>query len=166
MLGVIPRVIRVIRHVTRVIPPRDSSYTPGDSSHAPRDWSLLPVQILLQFPLSFEFNEHFLCTLAYHHVSMRFRTFLLDSEHERYESGWLSEEEGKHRGKSLWDYIEVQKRKAPIYYNFLYKPSSTKVTAHGQGGVGGAISGVGGGGGGGGVMVLGTSGSRIARLLS
>ena len=83
---------------------------------------------MLQFPLSFEFNEHFLCTLAYHHVSMRFRTFLLDSEHERYEAGWLNEEEGKPRGKSLWNYIEMQKRKSPLYYNFLYSPSNNKVS--------------------------------------
>ncbi|XP_029848288.2 myotubularin-related protein 13 isoform X2 [Ixodes scapularis] len=46
-------------------------------------------QLLRQFPMSFEFNELFLRFLAYHHVSCRFRTFLLDSECERAEWGWL-----------------------------------------------------------------------------
>ena len=82
---------------------------------------------MLQFPLSFEFNDHFLCTIAYHHASMRFRTFLLDSEHERSESGWMAEEDHKPRGKSLWDYMDVQKTKSPLYINFLYSPNQTKV---------------------------------------
>ncbi|XP_068760421.1 myotubularin-related protein 13-like [Montipora capricornis] len=84
-------------------------------------------QIMLQFPLSFEFNDHFLSTIAYHHVSMRFRTFLLDSEHERSECGWMTEEESKPRGKSLWDYMDMQKARSPLYYNFLYSPDQHKV---------------------------------------
>lgn len=82
---------------------------------------------MLQFPLSFEFNDHFLSTIAYHHVSMRFRTFLLDSEHERSESGWMAEEEHKPRGKSLWDYMDLQKSKTPLYNNFLFSPNQHKV---------------------------------------
>lgn len=82
---------------------------------------------MLQFPLSFEFNDHFLSTIAYHHVSMRFRTFLLDSEHERMESGWMVEEDGKPRGKSLWDYMDFQKSRSPLYNNFLYSPGQHKV---------------------------------------
>ncbi|XP_020625172.1 myotubularin-related protein 13-like isoform X2 [Orbicella faveolata] len=84
-------------------------------------------QIMLQFPLSFEFNDHFLSTIAYHHVSMRFRTFLLDSEHERSESGWMAEEDHKPRGKSLWDYMDLQKSKSPLYNNFLFSPNQHKV---------------------------------------
>jgi myotubularin-related protein 5/13 len=80
-----------------------------------------------QFPLSFEFNENFLCTIAYHHVSMRFRTFLLDSEHERHEAGWMSEDDGKKTGKSFWDYIEEQNIKNPAFYNFLYAMGHQKV---------------------------------------
>ena len=82
-----------------------------------------------QFPLSFEFNEHFLCTLAYHHMSMRFRTFAMDSEHERHEAGWWNEDEERPRGKSLWEYLERCHRKSPTFYNFLYSPGQLKVSA-------------------------------------
>ncbi|XP_069951070.1 myotubularin-related protein 13 isoform X4 [Cherax quadricarinatus] len=50
-------------------------------------------QIQRQFPLSFEFNEYYLCFLAYHYVSARFRTFLSDSELERAELGIMVEED-------------------------------------------------------------------------
>lgn len=49
-------------------------------------------QIHRQFPLSFEFNQYYLKFLAYHHVSCRFRTFLMDCEADRSEVGWLNEE--------------------------------------------------------------------------
>ena len=55
----------------------------------------LPVtrfQIHRQFPQSFEYNEYFLKFLAYHYVSNRFRTFMLDNEFERMEAGWLLED--------------------------------------------------------------------------
>ncbi|CAB3984119.1 Myotubularin-related 13 [Paramuricea clavata] len=91
-------------------------------------------QILRQYPLSFEFNEYFLHFLAYHHVSMRFRTFLLDSEHERQQMGWLSDDEvddrgnSKSRGKSLWDYVDELHKKSSLFYNFKFsKEHSNKV---------------------------------------
>eukprot|EP00116_Pleurobrachia_bachei_P017496 sb/3477758/ len=40
-------------------------------------------QIHRQFPHCFEFNEFFLECLAYHHCSIRFRTFVCDSEKKR-----------------------------------------------------------------------------------
>ncbi|XP_037303486.1 myotubularin-related protein 5 [Manduca sexta] len=44
-------------------------------------------QLQKQFPLAFEFNEYYLRFVAYHSVSCRFRTFLLDSEAQRAELG-------------------------------------------------------------------------------
>ncbi|KAJ0172559.1 hypothetical protein K1T71_011698 [Dendrolimus kikuchii] len=44
-------------------------------------------QLQKQFPLAFEFNDYYLRFIAYHSVSCRFRTFLLDSEAQRAELG-------------------------------------------------------------------------------
>ncbi|XP_022240508.1 myotubularin-related protein 13-like [Limulus polyphemus] len=106
-------------------------------------------QIHLQFPLSFEFNQYFLKFMAYHYASCRFRTFLLDSECEREEAGWLTDDRGsKYRGLdsgsddetgfsgktgtlnstssvlglSLWEYIDKLWTKSAMFYNFFYIP--------------------------------------------
>ncbi|KAL5006472.1 hypothetical protein ScPMuIL_015278 [Solemya velum] len=98
-------------------------------------------QIHRQFPLSFEYNQYFLKFMAYHHVSNRFRTFMLDNEFERMEAGWLLEEKKtpklddhveetgyspKHlqssHGTSVWEYIEKHHRRSHVFYNFLYSP--------------------------------------------
>ena len=47
-------------------------------------------QCLHQYPNAFEFNEFFIEFIAYHYVSNRFRTFLLDSEFERVQYGLVS----------------------------------------------------------------------------
>lgn len=104
-------------------------------------------QIHLQFPLSFEFNQYYLKFLAYHYVSCRFRTFLLDTECERSEMRWLEERSSRHRGldggsddesgftiksnslssgplgTSFWDYVEKLWAKSPVFYNFWYSPN-------------------------------------------
>ena len=112
-------------------------------------------QLHRQFPLSFEFNQFYLKFIAYHHVSCRFRTFLLDSECERVEAGIMAVEDKRgslsrhHRsfdtlsddesifpggrmagsnsgpsslGQSIFDYIEKQASKSPIFHNFYYAP--------------------------------------------
>ncbi|XP_053616581.1 myotubularin-related protein 13 [Plodia interpunctella] len=108
-------------------------------------------QLQKQFPLAFEFNDYYLRFIAYHSVSCRFRSFLLDCEAQRaelgitaaddkradttrlgVETGAGSEEEaggayGGHSprqqlGQSLFDYIDKQHQKQPIFYNFLYTP--------------------------------------------
>ncbi|GBL87002.1 Myotubularin-related protein 13 [Araneus ventricosus] len=107
-------------------------------------------QIHKQFPLSFEFNQYYLKFLAYHYVSCRFRTFLLDSECERAEVGWLLEDRStRYRGldggsddetgfslktnslnnssisgPSFWDYVDKLWARSPIFYNFWYRPNN------------------------------------------
>lgn len=112
-------------------------------------------QIQKQFPLAFEFNEFYLRFVAYHSVSCRFRTFLLDCEAARTELGIAAADDKRgslthrHRGvetgagsdddtvypgggapsprapslgQSLFDYIDKQHQRAPLFYNFYYTP--------------------------------------------
>lgn len=84
----------------------------------------LSLQILNQFPLAFEFNDFYLRFLAYHSVSCRFRTFLLDCELERVEFGFTAVEDKRgsltshHKGKVL--------ENLAVYSNFLGSYSTKK----------------------------------------
>uniref|UniRef100_A0AAV2IV60 Uncharacterized protein n=1 Tax=Knipowitschia caucasica TaxID=637954 RepID=A0AAV2IV60_KNICA len=88
-------------------------------------------QIHLQFPMEFEFSQYYLKFLAYHYVSNRFRTFLLDSDYERIELGVLYEEKGDRRPpqlcRSVWDYIERLNKKTPAFYNYMFAPEDDEV---------------------------------------
>ncbi|XP_056878101.1 myotubularin-related protein 5 isoform X2 [Takifugu flavidus] len=88
-------------------------------------------QIHLQFPMEFEFSQYYLKFLAYHYISNRFRTFLLDSDYERIELGVLYEEKGERRSpqvcKSVWDYIDRLSKKTPIFYNYMFSPEDDEV---------------------------------------
>lgn len=113
-------------------------------------------QIVLQFPMSFEFNDYYLKFIAFHLVSCRFRTFMFDCELERFEFGITTIEDKrgslnshKHQvetstnsddesiiypgglrhstnsnqnklGSCIFDYIERQHVKSPVFYNFNY----------------------------------------------
>ncbi|CAL8242402.1 unnamed protein product [Merluccius merluccius] len=88
-------------------------------------------QIHLQFPMEFEFSQYYLKFLAYHYVSNRFRTFLLDSDYERIELGVLYEEKGERKSpqvcKSVWDYIDRLNKKTPVFYNYMFAPEDEEV---------------------------------------
>ncbi len=102
------------------------------------------MQIHIQFPLSFEFNQYFIKFVAYHYVSNRFRTFMLDNEFERMEAGWLMDQSSRtgtlkadgnydtdpslsprhspSQGATIWDYIEKHQKRLTVFYNFNYTP--------------------------------------------
>ncbi|XP_036904764.1 myotubularin-related protein 5 isoform X4 [Sturnira hondurensis] len=88
-------------------------------------------QVHLQFPMEFEFSPFYLKFLGYHHVSRRFRTFLLDSDYERIELGLLYEEKGEHRGpqpcRSVWEYVDRLSKRTPAFYNYMYAPEDAEV---------------------------------------
>lgn len=111
---------------------------------------ILLLQIHQQFPLSFEYNQYLLKFLAYHYVSNRFRTFMLDCEFDRMEAGWLLEDKKTHRldefeegigfsakhlqhsniGMAVWDYIDKHHRKSPLFNNFLYSPCDQEAVSN------------------------------------
>ncbi|CAF94656.1 unnamed protein product, partial [Tetraodon nigroviridis] len=80
-------------------------------------------QIHLQFPMEFEFSQYYLKFLAYHYVSNRFRTFLLDSDYERIELGVLYEEKGERKSPQV---CKLSKR-TPIFYNYMFSPEDEEV---------------------------------------
>ncbi|XP_071831565.1 myotubularin-related protein 5-like isoform X3 [Apostichopus japonicus] len=97
-------------------------------------------QVHEQFPMSFEFNQYYLKMLAYHYISSRFQTFMLDSECERFETSMTVLERGQARGvdsgdsdteqaripvRSIWDYMEKIHKKSQVFFNLMWTPHST-----------------------------------------
>lgn len=114
-------------------------------------------QLVIQFPLSFEFNDFFLQFLAYHHVSNRFHDFKYDSEFERL-GHWfnlfvrpnqssfstpteLQQQTASHspvssevtltnyQTHSIWQFIQAQHEEWPIFFNFFYSSEHAKNVA-------------------------------------
>lgn len=104
----------------------------------------ISVQILRQFPLSFEFNDFYLRTMAYHYTSMRFITFCFNSEKERAEHSGVdgSPLTSPVRGRpvspptapdksssslSFWDYTEDLDKRTTLFLNPLYSSKNYTV---------------------------------------
>ena len=68
-------------------------------------------QITIQYPAQFEFNSKFLVDIAYHSMSLRFGTFLLNSEKERRDL------KVRYNTVSLWSYINNRRQE---YTNPFY----------------------------------------------
>ena len=105
----------------------------------------ISLQLLRQFPLSFEFNDFYLRAMAYHYTSMRFITFCFNTEKERGEHSCIDSsplasslrgrpvspptaQDKNSSSPSFWDYIEDLDKQTTLFLNPLY--SNKTYTVH------------------------------------
>uniref|UniRef100_A0A1I8HMA5 UDENN domain-containing protein n=1 Tax=Macrostomum lignano TaxID=282301 RepID=A0A1I8HMA5_9PLAT len=82
-------------------------------------------QLLQQFPLSFEFNQYFLATVAYHSVSCRFRNFLGNCEADRlaWASGTAAAADAEDDDDDFWQFVGEQNSQAAHFFNLTFSPT-------------------------------------------
>lgn len=94
----------------------------GEDKHSDADRSPVFLQFIdcvwqmtNQFPIAFEFNEHFLITIMDHLYSCLFGTFLYNTEQQR------AKEDVKHKTVSLWSFINsnIEDFLNPLYATYL-----------------------------------------------
>jgi myotubularin-related protein 3/4 len=85
----------------------------GESSPIFLQWLDCIHQLLIQFPLAFQFNSHFLVKLCQHCYCQLFGTFLANCEQEREKDMIRSQT------LSVWSLLTAKE-----YHNLLYKPEA------------------------------------------
>ena len=97
-------------------------YAPGDLKPSDQRSPIFPqfvfclYQLLVQFPVAFEFNEHLLITVLDELYTCRFGTFLFNSDKERRKAAL------RDKTTSLWSYVNSN---LSLFVNSGYTPKAS-----------------------------------------